>query len=404
MRVNRISRYNGRQSMTRSNRGNWLLAAAMTAVVLLLAEIALRVFAPVADPTRSSAEHVSVLNPYIRFEYPRSYAAVTEVEPGLRGIEGRHFFTTNAYGFRGDPLTSPKPAGEYRVFVVGGSTVECFYLDDADDMSRVAQRALSDEAPNRTVKIYNVGLSGTASDDHIAMIAQRLVHLEPDVIVVLAGINDLRRSIQHYDYLHYVPKQAPSPPLYRVILMRSQIVRRLAYLVRRISPDPESVLEARTLKSDYMNKIALQKAAPQAATTDVPIDTTSFRRNLITIVGMVRQNGAVLILGTHPSSWNSTVDDSISDFHWMRLCDGVVYDERSLDAALETLNDVTRTIAKQYSIPLWDLARELPKSSQVFYDDCHFNVAGAQLAGRSLASVLRRPDVTHAPEKLEDKP
>lgn len=389
MRVNRVTRYNVAQSMTRSNRSNWFLAAAMTALVLLLAEILLRIAAPVAEPTRSAAEHVSALNPYIRFEYPRGYAAVTEVEPGLYGIDGRHFFTTNAYGFRGDALVSPKPAGEYRVFVVGGSTAECFYLDDDDDMSRVAQRELAVAAIGRTVKVYNVGLSGTATDDHIALIAQRLVHLEPDAIVVLAGINDLRRSIQHYDYLHYFPKQAPSPPLYRTLLMKSQIVRRMAYLARRIDPDPERVLETRTLKSDYAGKIALQRAAPAATTTDLAVDTASFRRNLLTMAGMARSHAFLLVLGTHPSSWNSTVDSSIRNYHWMRLYDGVVYDEAAMDAALESLNDVTRAVAREQSLPLWDLARVLPKSADAFYDDCHLNTAGALAAGRSLALVLR---------------
>jgi lysophospholipase L1-like esterase len=389
LHVNRVSRYNVGHSMTRSNRSNWLLAAAMMAVAVLLAEILLRIAAPVADPTRSSAEHVSVLNPYIRFEYPRGYAAVTEVEPGLHGIEGRHFFTTNSYGFRGEPLASPKPAGEYRVFVVGGSTVECFYLDDADDMSRVAQRELADASAQRSIKVYNVGLSGTALDDHIAMIAQRLVHLEPDAIVVLAGINDLRRSIQHADYLHYAPNPSPSPPLYRIILMKSQIARRLAYLARRIDPDPERVLETRTLESDYADKIALQRAAPAAENSELQVDTAGFRRNLITLAGMARSHGFVLVLGTQPSSWNSTVDSTIRNYHWMRLYDGVVYDEAAMDTALEALNDVTRAVAQEYSLPLWDLARELPKSSQVFYDDCHLNTEGARAAGHALAVVLR---------------
>jgi hypothetical protein len=50
---------------------------------------------------------------------------------------------------------------------------------------------------------------------------------------------------------------------------------------------------------------------------------------------------------------------------------------------------VTRAVAKEYSLPLWDLARALPKSSQVFYDDCHLNTEGAREAGHALAAVLR---------------
>jgi len=372
--------------MTHSRRSNFLLAIATLAGLALLAELALRVVAPVADPSRPDAQHVNAFNPYIRFEYPKVYAAVTEVEPGLPGLNGRHFFTTNAYGFRGDSLAVPKPPREIRVFLVGGSTAECFYLDDADDMARIAQHELA-TTTGADVKVYNVGLSGTASDDHIAIIAQRLVHLEPDAIVLLAGVNDLRRSIQGFDYLHYASYRTPKGPLYKRIVLSSQIGRRLVYLMRRVDPDPERVLETRTLESDYARKIALQRATPE---TDAPVrvDTTSYRDNLRTLAGIARAHGFQLVLATHPSTWNSTVDPAARERHWMRAYDGVVYDEVAMDAALESLNDVMRAVAIEDSVPLYDLARAIPKSSEYFYDDCHFNREGARAAGLGLARFM----------------
>ncbi len=372
--------------MTHSRRSNFLLAIATLAGLVLIAELALRVVAPVADPSRPDAQHVSAFNPYIRFEYPKGYAAVTEVEPGLPGVEGRHFFTTNAYGFRGDSLVVPKPPREIRIFLVGGSTAECFYLDDADDMARIAQHELA-TTTGADVKMYNVGLSGTASDDHIAIIAQRLVHLEPDAMVVLAGVNDLRRSIQGFDYLHYASYRAPAVPLYKRVILSSQIGRRLVYLMRRVDPDPERVLETRTLESDYARKIALQRATPE---TDAPVrvDTTSYRDNLRTLAGIARAHGFQLVFATHPSTWNSTVDPTARERHWMRVYDGVVYSEVAMDAALEELNDVMRAVAMEDSVPLYDLAREIPKSSEYFYDDCHFNREGARTAGLGLARFI----------------
>jgi lysophospholipase L1-like esterase len=366
---------------------------------VLAAEIGLRIAAPVADPSRPSAQHVGGLNPYIRFEYPRGYAAATEAESGLPGLEGRHFFTTNAFGFRGDSLAVPKPPREYRIFVVGGSTAECFYLDDADDMSRVVQNELVAASAGRVVRVYNVGLSGTASDDHVAMIAQRLVHLEPDAIVVFAGVNDLRRSIVGFDYLHYASYPAVSVPAYRQFLYKSQIIRRLVYLRRRVDADPESVLEARTLKSNYAQKVSLQRSAP-ATDSHARVDATSYRSNLHSMVGIARAHRFQLIFMTHPSSWNSKIDQATRDHHWMRLYDGIVFAEEEMDAALERLNGVMRSVAVEDSVPLYDAAREMPKSLEFFYDDCHFNRAGATLAGHGLARVIRERVMTaHGVEK-----
>lgn len=374
--------------MIHPRRSNFTLAVATLAALVLVAEVALRIAAPVADPTRSAAQHVNALNPYIRFEYPKNYAAVTEAEPEIVGLEGRQWFTTNAYGFRGDSLAVPKPAGEFRIFVVGGSTAECFYLDDDDDMSRVAQNELALRAKDaHSIKVHNVGLSGTASDDHVSMIAQRLVHLEPDLVVVFAGINDLRRSLQSFDYLHYTSGAAPSMPFYKRWLLGSQIVRRLAYAKRRADPDPESILETRTLKSDYGRKIALQRSKPETDAA-VHVDTTSYRNNLRSMVGIARANRFALVFMTQPSTWNSAVDPAARDRHWMRVYGNVVYREDVMDSALEQLNDVMRTVAAEDSVPLYDLARALPKSLEFFYDDCHFARAGALATGRGLARFL----------------
>jgi lysophospholipase L1-like esterase len=365
-----------------------LLALATIVALVLLAEAALWLFAPVANPLNRGAHHVNALNPYIRFEYPRRYAVTTEVEPDLGGLQGRHRFSTNNFGFRGDSLATPKPPGEFRIFVVGGSTVECFYLDDDDDVSRVVQRELAAHAPGDTaVKVYGVGLSGTASDDHVAMIAQRLVHLQPDMVVVLAGLNDLRRSIQDFDYLHYTTYGAAHLPFYKRLIMCSQIARRFYYLWQRLEPSPARLLEERRLVSDYARRIALQQSL---LPTDAQprVDAASYGRNLRTIVGLARAHGFVPVFVTHPSTWNSTVDRDARLRHWMRSYDGVVYREDAMDAALEELNDVVRDLGVELGVPMYDLARALPKSLEFFYDDCHFNAKGARAAGRGLAAFL----------------
>jgi hypothetical protein len=67
---------------------------------------------------------------------------------------------------------------------------------------------------------------------------------------------------------------------------------------------------------------------------------------------------------------------------------GVTLREDLMDAALERLNDRMRDVAAAESIPLYDLARLLPKSLQYFYDDCHFNTNGAATTGEGLSTFL----------------
>jgi lysophospholipase L1-like esterase len=363
-----------------------LLAIGSLGLAFVAVDVTLRVVAPFPNPYPDPA--VLVINRYIRFEYPKNYAAVTEAEPGLPGLSGRNRFTTNNMGLRGGALVRPKPANEFRIFLVGGSTFECFYIDDRDEIGRILENALPDAADGRTVRVYNAGLSGAASDDHIALISQRLVHLQPDLIVVFAGINDLTRSILDFDYLHYVDPDVHARPWYKRMAMHSQIMRRLHRLKTRMTPDARTLQESRPLVSNYAGRIGLQRTGSTGTGAVPRTDEASYARNLQSIAGITRANSIGLVFMTQPTTWNSTVDSDAKEHSWMRYRDGVTYGEAEMDAAMEQLNDAMRTVASLDSIPLCDLAKALPKSLDYFYDDCHFNPAGASETARHLAATI----------------
>jgi hypothetical protein len=59
---------------------------------------------------------------------------VLEYEPaswGVTGVTGRKRFTTNSLGLRGPEL--PQEQHLYRIIAIGGSTTECFVLDDSEE-------------------------------------------------------------------------------------------------------------------------------------------------------------------------------------------------------------------------------------------------------------------------------
>jgi hypothetical protein len=66
----------------------------------------------------------------------------------------------------------------------------------------------------------------------------------------------------------------------------------------------------------------------------------------------------------------------------------VRYREADLDAAMEHYNDAMRRAAAASGAPLFDLARAIPKSADFFYDDVHFNVAGADTTAAMLARFI----------------
>jgi lysophospholipase L1-like esterase len=365
-----------------------LITSAVTLIVcVVIVELAFTALAPLPDPF-DKYKRPSAPNQFIRSEFPRNVSVVTEVEEGLPGVRGRHRFTTNNMGFRGDHLAVPKPPNELRIFMVGGSSTECFYLDDSEAVSRVLQDELNGRlSSGRVARAYNAGKSGDASDDHVSMIVHRIVHLQPDVMVVFSGFNDLTRALRAPDYLHFVDAPEGKVPLLKMVATEFQFPRRLFYLRQRTSMSPRERLEQIPLQSDYAAKVQLRKSV--STSNERPrTDPTGYRRNLLTIIGVARAHDIRLVFMTQQTTWNSRTDPRAAEWHWMLYRYGVTYREDFMDEALEGLNRVMREVTAQHRVPLYDLARIMPKSSEYFYDDVHFTVQGARRAGTELAQVL----------------
>lgn len=367
------------------------------AISLAIGELTLRLVAPVPDPYERYAGPRP--NKHIPSQFPPNTDLVTKTEEGLPGVAGVNRFTTNSMGFRGDDLVRPKPPNEFRIFMVGGSSTECFYLDDHQAIHSVLQNELENlNHSRRTIKVYNAGKSGDRSDDHVSMIAHRIVHLEPDMLIVFAGINDLRAMIRGFDYLHSPELGMVERPslsfLMGPTISEVQVGRRLYYLLKRVLPrKPEEVLREIPLISDYKERIRIRINAP--VTDEKPmVNTKPYRTNLTTIAGLAWAHHVKLVFITQQTTWNSKVDPRTEQWQWMLYLGGKTYRADIMDAVLESLNDEMRKVAAEQGIPLYDLRKVMPKSTDFFYDDVHFNVKGALTAGKGLAEFISSRGLT----------
>lgn len=368
-----------------------LIAGVSLAFSLIAVEAALKTFFPYPDPFAADKTK-SVVN-YIPSYYPEHFRMKTYVEEGLPGVQGTTAFSINNKGFRGDTLRDPKPADELRVFVVGGSTTECRVLDDSQDLCRVLQTELIQHFSGRSnIKVYNAGKSGDKTYDHVAMISQRIVHLQPDLIVLFAGINDLIASINGVDYLHYdaeQPEQQSLGPLLEYAATEFQIPRRVFAAINKFSHKSNRELFQEIEKRTKYRRLARGRKEMPVSNDPPRVDLAHYRENLSTIIGMAKANRVPLALMTQASTWNSKIDAAAADWHWMGLAfEKETYQEDKLDEALELYNDVMRRLAANSRVALLDLPKLMPKSLEFFYDDCHFNVKGAETTASLLADFL----------------
>ncbi len=367
-----------------------VITLATIVVMLVVTEWTLARVLPFSDPfARFKVEDRG--SAYVPSAHQPNSSLRIVAEEGLPGVEGSSLFSTNNLGFRGPDLTQPKPPGEYRIVMVGGSTTECMMIGDGVAPDRILQDTLTATLPGRTVRVYNAGKAGDKSYDHIALLAHRIVHLQPDMITVFAGVNDLRAAMQGADYLFMQEGTATKYALNTLLKFAAtefQIPRRMYAAMHRIDGKTERErLEQIQVVTDYREKAALKNGRP--VSDAMPrTDLSPYRDNLLTLAGIARVHGIQLVLVTQASTWNSAVDPRVVDWHWFTYVGGVLYREDLLDRALESYNGVMRTVATETDVPVFDLARTVPKSLEFFYDDVHFNVKGAALFGARLAELI----------------
>jgi len=142
----------------------WLISTAILS--LLLAEILVRIFLPKVDAPLAKEFRVNSKRdrvPFMMFGAPP---------------------------YNGPSPTQPKPEGEYRVFVLGGSTVE--HGDPA--LPECLEEKLHKRGA-KNIRVYNYGVVSANSGNQLARLVFEIVDLEPDLVVFYDGVNDSQHPL-----------------------------------------------------------------------------------------------------------------------------------------------------------------------------------------------------------------
>ena len=142
------------------------------------------------DPKQKTLDR-SEDHPYIRTDWVPNFER-TYIIDGIAGQTGVMNFKINEFGFRSSSMkTAKKPAGVYRIFFVGGSTTEELYLPEEKTFPFLVEKKLSREFPLRRFESINGGISRYLAADTFAALVYKVLYYEPDLVVVMLGINDL---------------------------------------------------------------------------------------------------------------------------------------------------------------------------------------------------------------------
>jgi lysophospholipase L1-like esterase len=171
----------------------WIMLASLFAT-LLLCEIAARIWVS----ARWTDERIEQLTTH------SSVRGRFASHPYLPYVLNPGFADHNAQGFRGAALATQKPAGVRRIACVGASTT--YGLEVQAEEANPSQLGALLRKTHGAWEVINAGVPGWLSSETLVDLELRVLPLQPDVVVILEGRNELFPQAYNDfkpDYTHY---------------------------------------------------------------------------------------------------------------------------------------------------------------------------------------------------------
>jgi len=250
-----------------------------------------------------------------------------------------------------------------------------------DSWAHQVQILLQTQVPDREVEVVNAGLPGRTSADSLVNLGLRVLPLNPDVVVLVHGVNDQKPNRYpgfRPDYSHWYrqARRSGGSGAMGAIIDHSLFAAHLRYRLK---------FAARPAFRDNWRGEALER-----------FDTVgregldAYRRNLESMVAMARAHGARVVV--------CTVAHSISEGNgdWApesgSRCPLLHYHStltlQGIENAFLEYNRVTRDVAGRFGCSLVDWAKHMPRGAEYFADDVHFTARGAKAAATGVAEEV----------------
>lgn len=287
--------------------------------------------------------------------------------------------TKNSLGFRGSEWSNS--ANKIKILTVGGSTTECFFVDDKLTWSN----NLSDLLGNDFL-LNNAGLNGHSSVGHIKLLEDNIKSIKPDFIIFLIGINDLalcQNGTNKFDEHSKSQKALIFISEYsRLVNMIHSFYRSYQAKKMGLSDTIEWDLLKRSKEAQSGNNV--DQISQNKQISDCQVEYGIRIQKLISICNQERIKPIFL---TQPLLFGDAIDPITN----LDLGKFKVYNQTGKEyyADIHIFNKTLINVCNTNNVKYVDLAELLPKSSAFFYDDMHFSDMGCKKVAELLYNDLK---------------
>jgi lysophospholipase L1-like esterase len=299
-------------------------------------------------------------------------------QPGLfPGVRSEAHYRTNALGMRGPEM--PRDHRAYRILCIGGSATECVYLDDASTWPMLLMQSLNGSRNARPAWVGNVGISGYTSSEHLVFVTRSALMQQIDYAVFLVGFNDAGRVV-------IGAAETGPAPLWRrsaLFLLATEAMRKRAerQLIDHIDAFGENI---------RLKRIRRQDAPKTGEVPDLSAPRQAYAARIEAIVKHCRERGVRPVMVAQPALYGHHLPPDVERRFWLgETTQGRFVEAGRLRDALDSFNATLIETCQRLGVDYLDLS-DMCGRPEFFFDDCHFNEAGAKEVARRLTEYFER--------------
>jgi hypothetical protein len=329
--------------------------------------------------------------------------AITRMDPRVTpGISGLKRFTTNALGLRG-PMP-PRDPRVYRILAIGGSTTICANLDDAEEWTYLLMRKTNERRVASPVWVGNAGIAASNTVNHLVLMQWLPGALHVDMAIFLIGVNDMTATL--------ALEGAPSEhDLELGALYKGKLPAGTHFRTQKIYPYYQRLrllLLARDVTAKLAQRFGKRPALPLMEITpfrqrrlkspvlplpDLSTGLAEYRWRIREIAERCADNRIRCLFLTQPTMWKADASPAENALFWQGYVGHWENPKGYLTSAdmaraMDSYNHTLLETCRGDSLECYDLAADIPKSTDAFFDEMHFNENGARLVAERLADYI----------------
>jgi len=226
----------------------------------------------------------------------------TPIPNGICRINQQPDISFNKLGYRGPVVSKNKPSNSLRIICMGDSCTMGWGVDDDETYCFLTSRLLSEKF-TRNVETVNAGVLGYATSQGLHQLQERLLDLEPDLIIVSYNWNDHAPAIvlEHSEKgvvsarsdRELPGKNALSGTAIHVSRLRTfQLVQKI---ITPVMEPKETDLEEKEKPGEEERVLG-----PDEIPAVIRVPLEDYKVNLRKIIEIVKQHNVIPVLMTQP--------------------------------------------------------------------------------------------------------